>query len=725
MKYSDHRILMAKLDINWYKKTAKKIKTTKVNRDRFRHTDIRDEYKQATEKKLEGIELVESEQEQWDKIVKACHEASEEVLGHEEKRENQRIGNDEEIKKLSREQKELRMNINAAKTKEERQMMQRKRNDKLREIHNMIKQKEEKRLIKNIEDIENSKDDSNRMYKAIRNINRQKPKESLLVEKENGTTSNEEEVVEIITDFFRKTFNQENQTPILNIKPTEMKVPFTEEEVDKAIKSLKNEKSAGTDEITAEQLKYGSNRISKGIAMILNNISKSGNFPKEIKAGILVPLPKPGKKKGPTSNLRPIILLSMIRKILAICMIRRIHRKIREHIPVSQAAYSAGRSTTELVFSAKILAEKAITSSSYETNFLLLDMSKAFDTVDRGVLYEDLEKVLEKDELHMITILLKDVTLTVRNGKTMGTNFTTNIGVPQGDCLSPVLFTLYLANAMKSEQHEDHTYAKTTELQDHSYATATREHSVVIDQQYADDIGWMANKQECVQKIKETVPRKLRKRNLQVNEAKTEEYQVKKRGPEQWKKCKYLGSLLGTEEDIKRRKQLAMAAFIQHKHTLTSTKISLKIRTRIFNAYVTSIFLYNSEIWTLSKKMETQIDTFQRNILRKMLNIKWPHKISNEELYTRTNEKEWSAKIRLRRLKWLGHLMRLPEESPARLALQEALEKDKKPQGRPTLTWISMINKELRNINKYMYMGSRLLKEATNDRKGWNRLIVG
>ncbi len=84
-------------------------------------------------------------------------------------------------------------------------------------------------------------------------------------------------------------------------------------------------------------------------------------------------------------------------------MIRRTHHKI------SQAAYCEGRSTTELVFSGKVMAEKAVTSSSYETTILLLDMSKAFNTVNRGIPYEDLRKILDQDKLHIITVLLKDV----------------------------------------------------------------------------------------------------------------------------------------------------------------------------------------------------------------------------------------------------------------------------------------------------------------------------
>jgi len=59
-----------------------------------------------------------------------------------------------------------------------------------------------------------------------------------------------------------------------------------------------------------------------------------------VKEGILIPLPKPNKSKGPVGNLRPIILLSMIRKILAIIMIslRRTVDKMNREIPITQAA---------------------------------------------------------------------------------------------------------------------------------------------------------------------------------------------------------------------------------------------------------------------------------------------------------------------------------------------------------------------------------------------------
>ena len=52
----------------------------------------------------------------------------------------------------------------------------------------------------------------------------------------------------------------------------------------------------------------------------------------------------------------------------------------------------------------------------------------------------------------MMKILLKDVKLSVRIGKEFGEKIPTNIGIPQGDCLSPILITVYLADALKTER---------------------------------------------------------------------------------------------------------------------------------------------------------------------------------------------------------------------------------------------------------------------------------
>jgi hypothetical protein len=79
-------------------------------------------------------------------------------------------------------------------------------------------------------------------------------------------------------------------------------------------------------------------------------------------------------------------------------------RERDDNIPITQSAYRGGRSTTENVFTFKVLIEKAMTSSNNEVNILLLDMSKAFVSVNRRSLMNDLQSVLEPGELHILKV---------------------------------------------------------------------------------------------------------------------------------------------------------------------------------------------------------------------------------------------------------------------------------------------------------------------------------
>ena len=90
----------------------------------------------------------------------------------------------------------------------------------------------------------------------------------------------------------------------------------------------------------------------------------------------------------------------------------------------------------------------------------------------------------------MMKILVKDVTLRVKIGKTIGEAIKTNIGILQGDSLSPILFILYLAEALKPTR----TVAKPPHLD------STK--MLMIDQQYADDVSWITDQGETVLQLR-------------------------------------------------------------------------------------------------------------------------------------------------------------------------------------------------------------------------------
>ena len=57
------------------------------------------------------------------------------------------------------------------------------------------------------------------------------------------------------------------------------------------------------------------------------------------------------------------------------------------------------------------LTEMAITHSNYTIHLLMLDISKAFDTVNRKTLFSLLSEILYQDELHILKLLTEDVKL--------------------------------------------------------------------------------------------------------------------------------------------------------------------------------------------------------------------------------------------------------------------------------------------------------------------------
>ena len=200
---------------------------------------------------------------------------------------------------------------------------------------------------------------------------------------------------------------------------------------------------------------------------------------------------------------------------MTITLLNRIWARLSSRIPKSQAAYQRGRSATEQVLALKLLIEKSITSTDYDLYILLIDMSKAFDTVNRKLLLQELEKVLQPDEVHLLSILTNRPTLTVTLDGEKGEGFETYVGICQEDCLSAVLFIYYLACALEEKPKEQ----------------ISKDLRAYLDISYADDLTFASTSKKHREDIKTETPVKLKNYNLHVNETKTEEGEAPDKRP--------------------------------------------------------------------------------------------------------------------------------------------------------------------------------------------------
>ena len=88
--------------------------------------------------------------------------------------------------------------------------------------------------------------------------------------------------------------------------------------------------------------------------------------------------------------------------------------------------------------------------------------------------------------------------------------------------------------------------------------------------------------------------------------------------------------------------------------------------------------------------------------------------------YQLAKQTPWSENIEKRRLSFFGHICRLPEDTPAKIALNKALKPVKRPRGKPKNTYLGAIEKQLKKRN------IKSVKESISiaqDRYTWNTTI--
>ena len=339
----------------------------------------------------------------------------------------------------------------------------------------------------------------------------------LVTDASGSTLCSTDSKITALTAYFQGQFNKPStlSSPLLPFSgsPRPLTRPLLASEVVASLKSLNNGRAPGCDGIKGELLKYAPGALAAPIAAIINRVFEQ-HSPIAVGQGLLIPIPKPGKPRGPCANLRPITVLSSFRKVLSHIILQRVYSKAISFIPESQSAFRHGRATTDIVAAYRWLIAKCV---RYKTALEILgtDLSRAFDTISREKLLVVLAGILDEDELRLVRFLLADTSLQIKLQSVLGPSFPSTIGSAQGDCLSPLLFIIYLEASLRRIRIRV------------QHLRPACDADLPSDTEYADDCDWLSRNSSFIDNtVRPLLPSLLAEDDLVVNEQKTERYSV-------------------------------------------------------------------------------------------------------------------------------------------------------------------------------------------------------
>ena len=677
--FSDHRIVKAELHIEPYNlfKSKKTTSTKSINVGRLHDTTTREAYKTAIKNSLQESAEARREEptaEAWTRVANSVVTIAGEVLGHQRTKRSRNRGFDPHVERLSEQQRSTRMRINTCRDPARTRELRAERNKIMHAIRKKNTENREREIDELVSEIDKYHDHT-KMFKATKALNRNSFENPYVTDSNNKRITNPQEMYNEIKEHFNKHFydpDQNNIEPFVG-EPSALTAPITLGETIAAAKKLNNNRAPGNDEITAEMVKYAPDELHVFITEVLN-ASLEKHQPVEIGNGILVPLQKPGKDKGPVKNLRPVILLTIIRKILSNILLARIKLKYEKYLSPSQSAYRSGRSTADIVWAHRWMIAKAQTKN---INLLItgIDLSAAFDTINREELLAILTNIINEDEMRMARLLLSNTTLDIKLKGAKTSPFDSNVGSPQGDGISGVFFNVYLEDALRRARAKMNSANINIE---HSYAAISSPKSLPSEMTYADDNDFPTEDNVQKEHVLNTIYSVFPERNLKVNEDKTEHTVVKRGNCEEeklWRNVRKLGSLLGDKEDIVKRKLLSSVAMDKYEKVwVRRDRIGLVKRLTLYKAIVKTVLIYNMCTLGLRKADVIALDAFHRNQLRRVVGRRWPNRIRNVKLYEQCNEEPVSVSIARQRWKLFGHILRGDPNNPAYQAMQYYFE---------------------------------------------------
>lgn len=385
---------------------------------------------------------------------------------------------------------------------------------------------------------------------------------------------------------------------------TPLDFTIKESEVVEAIGKLKNNKSPGMDLVSNDMLKSAKDTISPCLQLLFNKIFTSGEYPESWCKGIVTNIHKKGSFLDP-QNYRSITITSAIGKLFNSIMNTRLERYLEENNIISpyQIGFQKNSSTADHLFSLKTIINKYTQKGGGKLYTCFVDFKQAFDRVwHQGLLLKLAKLNINNLFFTYIKNMYAQIELFVKVGDhTTKEPIKSEIGVRQGDNLSPTLFKIYINDLQQYIDRTNNT---------HPVTIGTHKLNCLL---YADDIVLISTSKIGLQNCINALYNYSSDWKLDVNLTKTKSLIFNKKGQvimeefmfgkdkiEGTDSYTYLGIKLTNngnfQEAINTLCTKALKSMFKI-DKLIDESYGIKTTLHIFDHAIRPILLYGSEVW--------------------------------------------------------------------------------------------------------------------------------
>ena len=755
--WTDHRLVRATLNLRIAPLQQKrpKISRSAYNISKLRHIGHREQFQSVLDEKLSCNAPATNSGEKWSQFKEAVIDTAKSVLGPKQRSHQDWFDeNDSDITNILHEKQaayiDWQNDPNSSAKKMRFKHLQANTQRKLREMQDKWWEAKADEL-QGYAECNNSK----KFFDTLKTVYGPSKGVVAPLQSADGTTlfKDKEGITARWAEHFSTLLNrpssvEEQALDRIPQRPVQenLDIPPTLEEVFKAVKQTSAGKSAGKDNIPAELFKEASTKAMEEFHNIICSIWAEESMPDDFRDATIVALYKNKGSKSDCGNYRGISLLSIAGKILARILLNRLIENVSEdNLPEAQCGFRPGRSTVDMIFTVRQVQEKCL-EQQMDLYAVFIDLTKAFDTVNREALWTILGKFgCPRKFVQIIRLFHDEMVGQVLHNGDASDPFKISNGVKQGCVLAPVLFNLFFTCVLKhaTQDLERGIYVRYRtdgslfDLRRLSSKTKTTL-QLVLEALFADDCALMAHNSDDLQYIVDRFAEAADLFGLTISLGKTEvlfQPHPTSQAPQPAiaingtpLKCvdefKYLGSTISNDgsldKEIRARICKASQALGRLRvKVLNHHNIRLSTKLKIYKAVVITSLLYGCESWTLYRRHVKLLEQFHQRSLRSIMGIRWQDKITNIDVLDRAETISIESMLLKAQLRWVGHIIRMPDYRLPKQLLFGELTQGKRKVGRPRKRFKDSLKLNI----KWGKIEPRNLQRCAEDRSQWRSLV--